>query len=62
MKEGDARAADADPRRLVDQAQAGGLQRGQMDRIMEGVPRLERRRPAPDLRVAAAEKPSQTAD
>jgi cell division protease FtsH len=38
------------------------LERGQMDRIMEGVPRLERRRPAPDLRVAAAEKPSQTAD
>jgi cell division protease FtsH len=34
------------------------LERGQMDRIMEGVPRLERRRPAPDLRVAAAEKPA----
>jgi cell division protease FtsH len=38
------------------------LERGQMDRIMEGVPRLQHRRPVPDLRVAAAEKPSQAAD
>jgi cell division protease FtsH len=33
------------------------LERGQIDRIMEGVPRLERRRPVPELRVAAADKP-----
>jgi cell division protease FtsH len=33
------------------------LERGQIDRIMEGVPRLERRRPVPDLRVAATKKP-----
>jgi cell division protease FtsH len=32
------------------------LERGQIDRIMEGVPRLERRRSVPDLRVAASEK------
>ena len=32
------------------------LERGQIDRIMEGVPRIERRRPLPDLRIAAAEK------
>jgi cell division protease FtsH len=38
------------------------LERAQMDRIMEGIPRLERRRPMPDLRVAAAEKPSQAAE
>jgi cell division protease FtsH len=38
------------------------LERGQMDRIMEGVPRLQHRRPVPDLRVAAAEKPSRAAD
>ncbi len=38
------------------------LERGQIDRIMEGVPRLERRRPLPDLRVAAAEKPAPRAD
>jgi cell division protease FtsH len=38
------------------------LERGQMERIMEGVPRLQHRRPVPDLRVAAAEKPSQAAD
>jgi cell division protease FtsH len=38
------------------------LERGQIDRIMEGVPRVERRRPTPDLRVAAAEKRAQTAD
>jgi cell division protease FtsH len=37
------------------------LDRAQIDRIMAGVPRLERRRPAPDLRVAASEKPSQAA-
>jgi hypothetical protein len=29
---------------------------------MEGVPRIERRRPMPDLRIAAAEKHAQTAD
>jgi len=33
------------------------LERAQIDRIMAGVPRLERRRPVPDLRVAASEKP-----
>jgi cell division protease FtsH len=38
------------------------LERAQIDRIMDGVPRLERRRPLPDLRVAAAEKPAPTAD
>jgi cell division protease FtsH len=38
------------------------LERGQMDRIMEGVPRLQHRRPVPDLRVAAAEKPAPAAD
>ena len=38
------------------------LERGQMDRIMEGVPRLENRRPVPDLRVAASEKPAPAAD
>jgi cell division protease FtsH len=32
------------------------LERAQIDRIMDGVPRLERRKPMPDLRVAAAEK------
>jgi len=32
------------------------LERGQIDRIMEGVPRLERRKPVPDLRVAASER------
>jgi cell division protease FtsH len=32
------------------------LERAQIDRIMDGVPRLERRKPVPDLRVAAAEK------
>jgi cell division protease FtsH len=36
------------------------LERAQLDRIMEGVPRVERRRPMPDLRVAAAEKRAQT--
>jgi cell division protease FtsH len=35
------------------------LDRAQIDRIMAGVPRLERRRPAPELRVAASGKPSQ---
>jgi cell division protease FtsH len=38
------------------------LERAQMDRIMDGIPRMERRRPVPDLRVAASEKPSKTAD
>ena len=32
------------------------LERAQIDRIMEGVPRIERRKPLPDLRIAAAEK------
>jgi cell division protease FtsH len=32
------------------------LERAQIDRIMEGVPRMERRRAVPDLRVAASEK------
>jgi cell division protease FtsH len=32
------------------------LERGHIDRIMDGVPRIERRRPAPELRVAAAKK------
>jgi cell division protease FtsH len=34
------------------------LERAQIDRIMEGIPRLERRPAVPDLRVAASEKPS----
>jgi cell division protease FtsH len=38
------------------------LERGQIDRIMEGVPRIERRKPLPDLRIAAAEKHAETAD
>jgi cell division protease FtsH len=38
------------------------LERPQIDRIMEGVPRLERRRPIPELRVAAAEKRAPAAD
>jgi cell division protease FtsH len=38
------------------------LERGQMDRIMEGIPRLQHRRPVPDLRVAAAEKPAPAGD
>jgi cell division protease FtsH len=38
------------------------LERGQIDRIMEGIPRLERRRPVPDLRVAAAQKPAPAGD
>jgi cell division protease FtsH len=38
------------------------LERAQIDRIMDGVPRLERRRPVPDLRVAAAEKPAPAAE
>jgi cell division protease FtsH len=38
------------------------LERAQIDRIMEGVPRIERRRPLPDLRVAAAEKRAEAAD
>ena len=32
------------------------LERSQIDRIMDGVPRIERRKPVPDLRVAAARK------
>jgi cell division protease FtsH len=38
------------------------LERTQIDRIMEGVPRIERRRPVPDLRVAATDKRAQAAD
>jgi cell division protease FtsH len=38
------------------------LERAQIDRIMEGVPRIERRRPLPDLRIAAAEKHAEAAD
>jgi cell division protease FtsH len=38
------------------------LERGQIDRIMDGVPRLERRKPVPDLRVAASERRENTAD
>jgi cell division protease FtsH len=38
------------------------LERGQIDRIMEGVPRLEGRRPIPELRVAASEKQAPAAD
>jgi cell division protease FtsH len=38
------------------------LERGQIDRIMEGVPRIERRKPLSDLRIAAAEKHAETAD
>ena len=38
------------------------LERPQIDRIMEGVPRVERRRPIPELRVAAAEKRAPAAD
>jgi cell division protease FtsH len=38
------------------------LERPQLDRIMEGVPRLERRKPVPDLRIAAAEKRAQAAE
>jgi hypothetical protein len=29
---------------------------------MEGVPRIERRRPLPDLRIAAAEKHAEASD
>jgi cell division protease FtsH len=32
------------------------LERAALDRIMEGVPRMERRAPVPDLRIAASEK------
>ena len=38
------------------------LERAQIDRIMDGVPRMERRRPIPELRVAASEKRTQGAD
>jgi cell division protease FtsH len=38
------------------------LERAQIDRIMDGVPRLERRKPVPDLRVAAAEKQARAAE
>jgi cell division protease FtsH len=38
------------------------LERAQIDRIMDGVPRMERRRPVPELRVAASEKRTQAAD
>jgi cell division protease FtsH len=35
------------------------LERPEIDRIMDGVPRLERRRPVPELRVAASEMRAQ---
>jgi cell division protease FtsH len=38
------------------------LERGQIDSIMDGVPRLARRKPVPDLRVAATEKQRKVAD
>jgi cell division protease FtsH len=38
------------------------LERGQIDRIMEGVARLERRTPLPELRVAASKKQAPAAD
>jgi cell division protease FtsH len=38
------------------------LERAQIDRIMDGVPRLERRKPVPDLRVAASEKRANAAE
>jgi cell division protease FtsH len=38
------------------------LERAQIDRIMDGVPRLERRKPMPDLRVAASEKQARAAE
>jgi cell division protease FtsH len=38
------------------------LERAQIERIMHGVPRLDRRRPLPELRVAASEKPAQSAE
>jgi cell division protease FtsH len=38
------------------------LERSQLDRIMDGVPRIERRKPVPDLRVAAARKRASTAE
>ena len=38
------------------------LERAQIDRIMDGIPRLERRKPMPGLRVAAAEKHEPAAD
>jgi cell division protease FtsH len=38
------------------------LERAQIESIMEGVPRLERRAPVPDLRVAASQKPSRASD
>jgi cell division protease FtsH len=38
------------------------LERGQIDRIMDGVPRIERRKPMPDLRIAAADKHAEPAD
>jgi cell division protease FtsH len=38
------------------------LERGQIDRIMEGVPRIERRKPLPDLRIAAAAKHAEASD
>jgi cell division protease FtsH len=38
------------------------VERAQIERIMRGVPRLDRRRPTPELRVAASEKPGHAAD
>jgi cell division protease FtsH len=38
------------------------LERSQIDRIIDGVPRIERRKPVPDLRVTAARKQASTAE
>jgi cell division protease FtsH len=38
------------------------LERAQIDRIMDGVPRVEPRKPVPDLRVAASEKQARAAE
>jgi cell division protease FtsH len=38
------------------------LERAHIDRIMSGVPRMQRRAAPPNLRVAAAEKPQRSAD
>jgi cell division protease FtsH len=38
------------------------LERAQIDRLLEGVPRIARRRALPELRVAATEKPAPAAD
>jgi cell division protease FtsH len=38
------------------------LERAEIDRIMAGVPRIARRKPVPDLRVAAAEKQARASE